>query len=60
MARDSGWSWSPVMPGEAPEDSTFYRLWRGFMVARVGIGLVLLVLLGALMMLGLTPVVDGW
>jgi two-component system sensor histidine kinase PilS (NtrC family) len=60
MGANSGWSWSPVMPGEAPEDSTFYRLWRGFMMARVGIALVLVLLLGVLMMLGLTPVVDGW
>ncbi|TWO67829.1 HAMP domain-containing histidine kinase [Caenimonas sedimenti] len=39
---------------------TSYRLWRGFMAARVGIGLVLLVLLASLMMLGLAPAVDRW
>lgn len=46
---------------DADSDSfTSYRLWRGFMAARVGIGLVLLVLLGSLMMLGLAPAVDRW
>lgn len=64
---------SAALPGEPPpawqpasadrdgdEASAFYRLWRGFMAARVGIALVLVVLLSALMMLGLAPMVDEW
>ncbi len=58
----------PAAPGRYPsaaaiegdEDSAFYRLWRGFMAARVGIALVLVALLTALMMLGLAPTVDEW
>jgi two-component system sensor histidine kinase PilS (NtrC family) len=56
----SVWTWPGARGSAAPEDSTFYRLWRGFMAARIGIALVLLVLLGSLMMLGLAPAVDEW
>jgi two-component system sensor histidine kinase PilS (NtrC family) len=42
------------------EPYTFFRLWRGFMVARMGIAVVLLILLAALRMLGLAPSIDDW
>lgn len=44
-------------PGREP--SAFHRLWLGFMAARVGIAVAMLVLLGGLMLSGLTPV-DTW
>ena len=64
MARDtttgfsqSTWTWDMPMPVPvpAPEASAFHRLWLGFMLARAGIALVLLVLLGGMMALGLAP-----
>ena len=51
---------APAVPVWESDSFTSYRLWRGFMAARVGIGLVLLFLLASLMMLGLAPSVDRW
>jgi two-component system sensor histidine kinase PilS (NtrC family) len=47
------------VPVLSPESSAFHRLWLGFMMARVGISVVLLVLLGGMMALGLAPW-NGW
>ncbi|HSV79174.1 MAG TPA: ATP-binding protein [Ramlibacter sp.] len=44
---------------DAPESSAFYRMWLGFMAARIGIGVVLSVMLGLLVLLGLTSI-GGW
>jgi two-component system, NtrC family, sensor histidine kinase PilS len=52
-------TWDASAPPKDGEPSTFYRLWLGFMTARIGVALVLLALLGALMALGLTPA-DTW
>ncbi|MEJ8839065.1 sensor histidine kinase [Ramlibacter sp. AN1133] len=52
----STWTWdAPAMP-DPPRVSAFERLWRGFMTARIGVGLVLLVLLGGMALLGSAPV----
>ncbi|MEJ5989656.1 ATP-binding protein [Ramlibacter sp. PS3R-8] len=51
----STWTWDTPMPVQASEASAFHRLWLGFMLARAGIALVLLVLLGGMMALGLAP-----
>jgi two-component system sensor histidine kinase PilS (NtrC family) len=56
----SHWAWVAESSAEAGETSTFYRLWRGFMAARVGVALILLVLLVAQQALGLVPAVSGW
>ena len=53
MARDSGfaqstWTWdAPALLLEPREASSFQRLWVAFMVARVGVALLLLALLDA-------------
>lgn len=53
-------TWDGGTPRPAgPEQSAFHRLWLGFMAARVGIAIVMLVLLGGLMLSGLTPL-DTW
>lgn len=52
-------SWDAPAPPEDTEPSTFYRLWLGFMAARIGVAVVLLALLGTLMLLGMTPA-DTW
>jgi two-component system sensor histidine kinase PilS (NtrC family) len=57
LSEFSTWDGSPRPAG--PDPSTFHRLWLGFMAARVGIGIVMLVLLAALMLSGLTPI-DLW
>jgi two-component system sensor histidine kinase PilS (NtrC family) len=59
-STQSTWShstWTTDAPVLAPpvENSPFHRLWLGFMMARIGIALMLLVLLGGLMLLGVTP-----
>lgn len=65
MARDSGfaqstWTWdAPALLLEPREASSFQRLWVAFMVARVGVALLLLALLGGMMVLGLAPF-NGW
>lgn len=52
----STWTWDvPVLPPATPETSPFQRLWLGFMVARIGTAVTLLVLLGGLMALGIAP-----
>jgi two-component system, NtrC family, sensor histidine kinase PilS len=51
----STWTWEAPALAEPPETSAFDRMWLGFMTARIGTGLVLLVLLGGMMALGLTP-----
>ncbi|HET9451721.1 MAG TPA: PAS domain-containing sensor histidine kinase [Aggregicoccus sp.] len=53
----STWTWEPpVPPPPAPGSSPFQRLWLGFMLARIGIAVVLLLLLGTMMALELAPV----
>jgi two-component system sensor histidine kinase PilS (NtrC family) len=59
LPANSSWAWAPDSAGE-PEAPTFFRLWRGFMSARVGIAFILLVLLGAQLALGLMPAVSAW
>jgi two-component system sensor histidine kinase PilS (NtrC family) len=55
----STWTWdAPVIP-RPPEISPFYRLWLGFMMARIGIAVVLLVVLGGLMLIHFAPV-NPW
>lgn len=55
----STWTWEvPVSLPPTPE-SSFERLWLGFMMARIGIAVTLLVLLGGLMALGVAPI-DPW
>jgi two-component system sensor histidine kinase PilS (NtrC family) len=59
MASTSGhstWTWDVPVVAEPPSVSAFERLWRGFMTARVGIALVLLVLLGTIALVGFAPV----
>ncbi|MBE7367252.1 sensor histidine kinase [Ramlibacter pallidus] len=58
---NSTWAWDtpPAPPPERPEDSAFYRLWLGFMMARIAIAITLLVLLGALMVAGVAPM-NPW
>jgi two-component system sensor histidine kinase PilS (NtrC family) len=48
------------LAGDLVQDSAFVRLWRGFMTARISIGLVLVVLLGALHTLVPALNVSGW
>jgi two-component system, NtrC family, sensor histidine kinase PilS len=55
----STWTWDAPVIAEPPETSAFDRLWLGFMTARIGTGIVLLVLLGGLMLLGLAPL-NPW
>jgi two-component system sensor histidine kinase PilS (NtrC family) len=55
----STWTWDTPLPVAPPEPSAFHRLWLGFMMARAGIAVVLLVLLGGMMALGLAPF-NGW
>jgi two-component system sensor histidine kinase PilS (NtrC family) len=59
LPSHSHWAWGAEGATE-PETPTFYRLWRGFMSARIGIAFILLVLLGAQMALGLVPAVSAW
>ena len=51
----STWTWDvpalPPLPGISP----FHRMWLGFMMARIGIGVTLLVLLSRLMASGIAP-----
>ena len=54
----STWTWDQPLPAalpSEPEGSPFHRLWLGFMMARIGIAVVLLVLLGGLMAIDLAP-----
>ena len=56
----STWTWdTPALPAPPAEPSPFHRLWLGFMMARIGIALMLLVMLGGMMVLGITPY-DAW
>jgi two-component system sensor histidine kinase PilS (NtrC family) len=52
----STWTWETPVPAAPPETTAFHRLWLGFMMARIGIALTLLVLLGGLMALGVAPI----
>lgn len=52
----STWTWEqPVLLPPAPESSPFVRLWLGLMMARIGLAVMLLILLGALMASGIAP-----
>ncbi|MBC5785155.1 PAS domain-containing protein [Ramlibacter sp. USB13] len=52
----STWTWDvPVLHPPRPESSPFHRMWLGFMMARMGTAVTLLVLLGALMVTGVAP-----
>ena len=53
----STWTWdAPPPPApERPEQSPFYRVWLGFMLARIGVALALVLLLGGLMLLDIAP-----
>jgi len=52
----STWTWdAPVLLPARPESSPFQRLWLGFMTARIGTAVTLLVLLGGLMLTGIAP-----
>ncbi|WP_332826947.1 sensor histidine kinase [Ramlibacter sp.] len=55
----STWTWETPVPVPSTEASAFHRLWLGFMMARVGIALVLLLLLGGMMAFGLAPF-NAW
>jgi two-component system, NtrC family, sensor histidine kinase PilS len=55
----STWTWDVPVVAEPPGVSAFQRLWLGFMTARIGIAVVLLVLLGGLALIGLAPV-NHW
>jgi two-component system sensor histidine kinase PilS (NtrC family) len=57
--QPSEFSFSPAEPAGTP-DSAFERLWRGFMLARVAIALVLLLLLTALFMLAPGLNINRW
>lgn len=62
--HSSNWShstWTWEVPASLPPtpESSFARMWLGFMVARIGIAVTLLVLLGGLMALGVAPR-DPW
>jgi two-component system sensor histidine kinase PilS (NtrC family) len=52
----STWTWdaAPPLPTQ-PESSPFHRLWLGFMIARIGTAVTLLVLLGGMMATGVVP-----
>lgn len=52
------WTAEPSEP--IPEDSSFYRLWRGFMTARIVIAVALVILLTALWGLAAPRGVNGW
>jgi two-component system sensor histidine kinase PilS (NtrC family) len=52
----STWTWEAPVVAQVPEVSAFDRLWRGFMTARVSIGVVLLVLLAGIAAIGFAPV----
>jgi two-component system sensor histidine kinase PilS (NtrC family) len=54
----STWTWDAPVPARPPEVSAFERLWRGFMTARTGVALVLLVLLGVIAVAGFAPVSE--
>ncbi|NML43005.1 PAS domain-containing protein [Ramlibacter sp. G-1-2-2] len=58
MTENSTWE-LPARIEPAEELPAFHRLWLGFMAARMGVGVVLLVLLGGLMLAGFTSV-NGW
>ena len=52
----STWTWEAPSPAELPpQPPAFQRLWLGFTHARIAIATLLLVLLGGMMALGLTP-----
>jgi two-component system sensor histidine kinase PilS (NtrC family) len=55
----STWTWDPSAARTTRAVSAFDRVWLAFMLARIGAGVVLLALLGAMMALGLTPM-DYW
>jgi two-component system, NtrC family, sensor histidine kinase PilS len=52
----STWTWDAAVFAEPREMSAFHRVWLGFMTARVGVALAVLVLLTGLMLLGLAPI----
>jgi two-component system, NtrC family, sensor histidine kinase PilS len=55
----STWTWEPPTLPAPPAVSAFERVWVTFMVARVGIAVALLAMLGTMMVLGLVPL-DYW
>jgi len=52
----STWTWDAPVVAKPPAVSSFDRLWRGFMTARVGVGLAVLGLLAGVAFLGFAPV----
>lgn len=52
----STWTWSTPALEEPQQPSTFERLWRGFMVGRIGIAASLLVLVAGFQLSALAPV----
>jgi signal transduction histidine kinase len=55
----STWTWEPPELPAPPGVTAFQRVWRTFMMARLGIAVALLALLGGMMVLGLVPL-DYW
>jgi two-component system sensor histidine kinase PilS (NtrC family) len=55
----STWTWEAPVLAEPPSVSAFQRLWRGFMTARIGVGVVLLVLLAFFALIGSAPI-NQW
>jgi two-component system sensor histidine kinase PilS (NtrC family) len=55
----STWTWEPPELPAPPGVTAFQRVWRTFMLARLGIAVALLALLGGMMVLGLVPL-DYW
>jgi two-component system sensor histidine kinase PilS (NtrC family) len=55
----STWTWEPPALPAPPGVSAFERVWLTFMLARLGIAVALLALLGGMMVLGLVPL-DYW
>lgn len=51
----STWTWDAPVPQAESTPSAFERLWLGFMIARIAIGVVLLAVLGGLMTIGIAP-----
>lgn len=53
FSTHSTWTWDAPAVAGPPQPSTFERLWRGFMVGRIGIAVSLLVLVAGFQLSGL-------
>lgn len=53
-------AWPAPPPEALADDSAFFRMWRGFMIARVAIAVSLLMLLTLLFSLGPAHGINGW